>query len=96
MVTSLKCKKSVKLEVVDFYKIGREIPNLSGSSIGVALTEDRQFRQYVGVGAAVALITWNLVSQHGLLSDDSMILYMLWALHFIKAYLKQDARSAAA
>ena len=95
MMSLLKCKKLLEPEVVDFYKLGKEIQNRSGSSIGADLTKDRRFRGYGGRGAAVALITWNLVSQNGLLLEHSMILHLLWALHFVKTCLKQDARSSA-
>ena len=87
MMPSLKGKKSIDPKVVDFYKLGKEIKNCSGSSIGAYLTKDQRFREYIGVGAADALITWNLVSQHGILLEDSMILHLLRALDFMKAYL---------
>ena len=77
MMPSLKCKKSVEPKVVDSYKLGKEIKNRSGSSIAAYVAKDQQFRGYVGVGAAVTLITWDLVSQHGLLLEDSMILHLL-------------------
>ena len=70
-----KRKKSVEPEGADFYRIGKEIQNRSGSSIGSEWTEDRRFREYVGVGVAIALLTWNLIAQHGFLPEGGMILH---------------------
>ena len=93
---SSKRKKSAEPEVADFYRLGKEMQNRSGSAIGAEGTEDRRFREYFGVGAAVALITWNLILQYSLLPEGGMIMHFLWGLHFMKAYPKQDAGSAAA
>ena len=73
----------------------KKIQNRSGSSIKSDLTKNWRFREYIGVGSAVTLITWNLISQYGLLLEGGMILHILWTLNFIKAY-PQDAENAAA
>ena len=91
-----KRKKSSDPQVEDFYRIGKEIQNRSGSTIGADATEDRRFREYFGVSVIVALLAWDLMLQHGLMPEGGMIIHFLWALHFMKAYPKQDAGSAAA
>jgi len=91
-----KRQKEAEPDVTDFYLLGKEIENRSGSSIGAPGIEDRRFREYFGCAATVALIAWNLLSEHGLLSGGAVIIHLLWALHFMKVYPKQDAGSAAA
>ena len=75
MMLPSKRKKSVEPEVADFYRLGKEMQNRSGSLIGSEWTEDRQFREHFGVVVAVALLTWNLIAQHGFLPEGGMILH---------------------
>lgn len=91
-----KRKKVTEPNVADFYRLGKEMQNRSGSSIGAEAVENRRFREFFGCGAVVALLAWNLLVQHDLLPEGGMIMHLLWSLHFMKVYPKQDAGSAAA
>ncbi|KAL7553209.1 hypothetical protein ACHAWF_016466, partial [Thalassiosira exigua] len=72
------------------------VQNRSGLRIGAELTEARRFCDYFGVGAAIALIAWNILVEHEVLPKEGLIIHMLWALHFMKVYPKQDSGEAAA
>jgi len=91
-----KRKKETIVEVEDFYRIGKELQNRSGTNIGAIHNEDRRFREFFGCGARVALAVWTLLIQYDYLPDDGMILHMLWALFFMKVYPKQEGGSSAA
>ncbi|KAL9180930.1 hypothetical protein ACHAXT_009735 [Thalassiosira profunda] len=91
-----KRKKGAAPEVADFYRLGKEMQNRVGSSIGAFSSEDRRFREFFGCGAAIALVLWNRLLEHDALPDGGMIMHLLWALHFMNAYPKQDAGSATA
>ena len=91
-----KRKKDTAPEVDDFYRLGKELQNRSGSSIGAFLPEDRRFREFFGIGANVALVLWNTLLEYGVIPEGGLIIHMLWALHWMKVYPKQHAGSAAA
>lgn len=91
-----KRKKEASPEVDDFYRLGKEMQNRCGSSIGAFTTEDRRFREFFGCGALVALALWNLLLTHGALPEGGTIMHLLWALHFMNVYPKQDGGSATA
>jgi len=91
-----KRKKDTAPEVDDFYRLGKELQNRSGSSIGAFLPEDRRFREFFGIGAYVALVLWNALLEYGVIPESGLIIHMLWALHWMKVYPKQHAGSAAA
>lgn len=93
---SNKRKKESEPNEVDFYRLGKELQNRTGSSVGAFTTEDRRFREHFGCGAAVALIIWNLMTQYNVLPPEAMIIHFLWALHFMKVYPKQDAGCSSA
>ena len=91
-----KRKKGDEPTTGDFYLIAKEVQNRSGKSPGSFTTEDRQFRDFFGIPAEVALAAWNLMVETGLLPAEGQILHFLWALHFMKEYPKQSTGSATA
>ena len=91
-----KRKKETMVEVEDFYRVGKEMQNRSGTNIGAINNEDRRFRESFGCGAHVALALWLLLIEYTCLPEGGMILHMLWALHFMKVYPRQDGGSSAA
>ena len=84
------------MEVDDFYRLGKDMQNRCGSSIGAIGPEDRRFREFFGCGALIALVLWNLLEEHNAVPEGGAIMHMLWALHFMKVYPKQDAGSVTA
>ena len=90
-----KKAKSAEPSTADFYDAAKEVQNRSGRSTGLEVTEDRRFRDYFGVSAAVALLCWNKLVTYGHLPADGTTSHLLWALHFMKFYPKQDEGSAA-
>ena len=42
------------------------------------------------------IIAWGLLMEHYLLPEDSAIVHMLWAMHFLCCYPKQEECCAAA
>ena len=80
--------------VFDFYNATKEVQNSSGRSIGLSETEDCRFRNYVGVSAVILLLAWNMMITYVHLPANSTISHFLWALPFVKVYLKYDEGSA--
>ena len=91
-----KRKKDTAPEVNDFHRLGKEMQNRCGSSIGAFSTEDRRFREFFGLGANVALVLWNQLVFYDALPEGGTIMHLLWALHFMKVYPTQDNGSAVA
>ena len=60
--------------------------NRSSKKMGAIETEDRRFRELLGVGPLVALHAWHLINDHNLLPKGGMFLHFLWALCFLKVY----------
>ena len=89
-----KRKKTTEPSVDDLYRLGKELQNRSGSSIGAFTCEDRRFRSFFGCGASVALVCWNTLSQYGAIPEGGMIIHMLWAMYWMKCYPKQEEASA--
>jgi hypothetical protein len=82
--------------VEDFYRIAKEVQNRSGQKIASDETESRRFHEYFGTSVYVAIIAWGLMSEHYLLPEDGGIVHMLWAMHFLCCYPKQEECCAAA
>ena len=88
--------KGTEPSAFDFYNATKEVQNRSDRSIGSSKTEDRRFRDYLGVSVVITLLAWNMMIMYGHLPADGTISHFLWALHFMKVYPKQDEGSAAA
>ena len=51
--------------------------------------EDRNFRQSFGCGANIVHIVWLMLLENDLIPAGGCILYLLWALMFLKDYGKE-------
>ena len=79
--------------VQDFVTAGRDIQNRSNRPIAADRTED-SFREFFGICARLALMTWYRLAHHHLLPDGSRIKHLLWALFFLKQYPTEGVATA--
>ena len=69
--------------------VARDMQNRGTRCTGAKVVEDRLFKEYFGVSAAVALIVWELLDKHDLVPEKGQIKHLLWTLVFLKVYPKQ-------
>jgi hypothetical protein len=62
----------------EFYMMAKDVQRRSGQKINAANTEDRRFREFFSVGVHVAIITWTLLLQHGLLPKEATVPHFLY------------------
>ena len=92
-----KAKRQRDITTVDeFYMMAKEVQHRSGQKINSAQTEDRSSRDFFGVGVHVGIITWTLLSENNLLPEGAIVPHLLWAMHFLCCYPKQEEGCASA
>jgi hypothetical protein len=97
MMPQQRAKRQRDITTLDeFYMMAKDVQRRSGQKINTAETEDRRFREFFGVGVHVAIITWTLLLQHGLLPDEAAVPHLLWTLYFLTCYPKQEEGCVAA
>jgi hypothetical protein len=92
-----KCRCMDPSNLEDILKAGREIlQRRSGNS---TKTEDRRFWEIFGCRPLVALSLWNLIMTESTMQPlhlKESIQHMLWALMFLKTYVKECTLSMMA
>ena len=76
----------------DFEALARDIQNRASRRVGAATTETRHFREFFGTSVLVIEKTWGLLERDSLLPEGGRPKHLLWALHFMKVYPKQNPR----
>jgi hypothetical protein len=77
-------------ELPNFPAIARDIQNRAKHRVGSGSTEARLFREFFGMSVRVIELLWKLILQGNHLPDDGRPEHLMWCLHFLKVYPKQD------
>ncbi len=75
----------------DFLLGGKDIQNKAGRAIGSTGTEEHHFCEFFGMGPSVVSKLWIMMVDHAVIPLEGEIKYLLWTLHFLKAYPRQSA-----
>jgi hypothetical protein len=88
---SNKQKRMTKPMTRDFLLGGKDIQNKAGRAIGSTGTEEHHFCEFFGMGPSVVSKLWIMMVDHAVIPLEGEIKYLLWTLHFLKAYPRQSA-----
>jgi len=77
------------------FRAAREIQNRTSRSVGSDGMEDRRFRDFFGADIAIVTMVWDMLGEGGLRPEKSKPKHLLWALFFLKVYLKQSPGCSA-
>lgn len=81
-----EARKGKKTKINDLIGYAREIWSKGKDKTRSIATEDRDFREFFGCGALVALEVWELLSDNLFVSDGRCLYHLLWALMCPKIY----------
>jgi hypothetical protein len=88
--------RTEKASVDDVLRKAREIWQRNPDKERSLQTEELEFRQFFGCGAAVFLNLWRLLVTMDLVPWSGTIEHLLWTLMFLKTYAKQKVLCALA
>ena len=80
----------------DFYQVAKDVQRRTGPKMAADVMENRCFHEYFGVGVAVAIYAWTLLTELDLLPDGAEISHLLWAMSFLKCYPRTEEGCSAA
>jgi hypothetical protein len=69
--------------------------NQSNKKIGTAAMEECQFRSFFGPWNEIILKVWGMLREGGLHPKNSKLKHLLWALYFLKVYLREGPGCSA-
>jgi hypothetical protein len=78
-----------------FLMDNRDIMNQASRKIGTIAMEDRQFHSFFGAWKEIAKMVWNMLGEGGLCPEKSKPKHLLWALYFLKEYIREGPRCSA-
>ena len=79
---------SLSLVVEEIMTIARDMQDRGSQCVRAKVVEDRLFKEYFGVSVTIVLVIWNLLNEHDLILKKGEIKHLLWALVFLKVFLK--------
>jgi hypothetical protein len=72
-----------------FLMLGRELQCKCGPP-GLWASAEQSSREFYGVSCIVVMILWRMLGGNGLISEGGKIIHILWMIHFLQAYPKED------
>ena len=88
-----KWHRASKPTLGDLLMKGREIWGRDQNIVRSTMTEDRDFREFFGCGALIALQLWNLLFTTGTIPVGGTLMHLLWTLLFLKVYPQSSVLS---
>ena len=81
--------RTTRPEVADILFQARMIWGRDPWKLRSTQSEDRDFREYFGCGAIVALALWNLLATTDTIPSGGTLEHFMWTLMFLKLYMKE-------
>ncbi len=71
-----------------FYHLAKDAQNCSGQNFALEAMEDCCLHEYFRIIVHVAIITWTMLTDEGLMEEGTEISHVLWEFYCMKCYLK--------